>query len=105
MKVQGISALVQAFWALASVSKSNVKARKDAASSILMTAKKHQQADREQQKLYTQFPAFCDQLIKLCHFMPSDKVRCAPWSPAFSTFDNHFPMQPQSCLEKPMPVQ
>ena len=57
------------------MSKSNVKARKDAASNILTTAKKHQQADREQKELYTQFPAFCDQLIKLCHFMPNDKVR------------------------------
>jgi len=77
----------QAFWALASVSKSNVKARKDAASFVLNSAKKNQQADREQKELYSQFPSFCDQLIKLCHFMPNDKVRCCfnPPPPALAS--------------------
>ena len=81
---------LQAFWALASVSKSNVKARKDAAGSILATAKKHQQAQAEQRKLYTQFPEFWDQCIKLCHFRPHDKVRCAPIRPLMSVSYTHL---------------
>ena len=67
--------MVQALWALASVSKSKVESRKHAASSILKTARKHQDIDKQHRELYSQFPAFCDQLIRLCHHNPGDKAK------------------------------
>lgn len=65
----------QALWALASVSKSKVESRKHAASGILKTARKHQDMNKEHKELYSQFPAFCDQLIRLCHHNPGDKAK------------------------------
>lgn len=65
----------QALWALASVSKSKVESRKHAASGILKTARKHQDIDKQHRELYSQFPAFCDQLIRLCHHNPGDKAK------------------------------
>ena len=67
--------LVQALWALASLSKSKVESRKQAASGILKTARKHQDIDKQHRDLYSQFPAFCDQLIRLCHHNPGDKAK------------------------------
>ena len=71
-----LSALAQALWALAAVSKSQVTARNTAASTILRSARKAE-TDEGRKRLYTQFPAFCDQLIRLCHHNPGDKHKCA----------------------------
>ncbi|KAK9858036.1 hypothetical protein WJX84_006124 [Apatococcus fuscideae] len=74
----------QALWALAAVNKSTVYARREAASEIITSAKKHTESE-EGKALYGQFAALCDQLIKLCNHMPPKNVRvlsakkeCAP---------------------------
>lgn len=57
----------QALWALASVCKSTVPARKEAAAKIVSSAKKHhaEHAGAAGQRLFQQFAAFADQLIRL----------------------------------------
>ena len=69
---------VQALWALASVSKSTVLARQEAASAIISSAKRH--AEKEggsaaAQRLIARFADAADQFIRLCNYQ-GDK-RCA----------------------------
>ena len=66
--------MLQALWALAAVNKSTVYARREAASEIITSAKKHTESE-EGKALYVQFAALCDQLIKLCNHMPAKNVR------------------------------
>lgn len=61
-------------WALAAISKSTVFIRREAASEIITSAKKHTESE-EGKALYGQFAALCDQLIKLCNHMPPKNVR------------------------------
>ncbi len=80
----------QTLWALASVSKSTVYARQEAAASILNSAKRHE-ASKATQRLFHQFAEVADQFIRLCNHPGPDK-RCA-----------HFPLQasPPSHLTYP----
>lgn len=65
---------VQALWALAAVQKSLVLGRKQAASAIMNTLKKHCTKPYNR-KLYEQFPSLCDQLIRLCNHQPPAKAK------------------------------
>ena len=67
---------LQALWALAAVQKSLVMGRKQAASAIMNTLKKHCTKPYNR-KLYDQFPSLCDQLIRLCNHQPPAKAKYA----------------------------
>ena len=69
--------VVQALWALAAVQKSLVLGRKQAASAIMNTLKKHCTKPYNR-KLYDQFPNLCDQLIRLCNHQPPAKAKSVP---------------------------
>ncbi|BDA43155.1 Serine/threonine-protein kinase ATR at C-terminar half [Coccomyxa sp. Obi] len=62
----------QTLWALASVSKSTVYARQEAAASILNSAKRHE-ASKATQRLFHQFGEVSDQFIRLCNHPGPDK--------------------------------
>lgn len=62
--------VTQALWALAAVQKSLVMGRKQAASAVMNTLKKHCTKPYNR-KLYEQFPGLCDQLIRLCNHQPA----------------------------------
>ena len=66
--------VLQALWALAAVQKSLVMGRKQAASAIMNTLKKHC-TKAYNRKLYDQFPSLCDQLIRLCNHQPPAKAK------------------------------
>lgn len=66
--------VLQALWALAAVQKSLVMGRKQAASAIMNTLKKHCTKPYNR-KLYDQFPSLCDQLIRLCNHQPPAKAK------------------------------
>lgn len=66
--------VLQTLWALASVSKSTVYARQDAAASILNSAKRHE-ASEAAQRLFHQFAEVADQFIRLCNHPGPDKRR------------------------------
>ena len=74
---------VQALWALAAVQKSLVPGRKQAASAIMNTLKKHCTKPYNR-KLYEQFPNLCDQLIRLCNHQPPAKAKSVSPHPCFS---------------------
>lgn len=69
-----MSLVAQALWALAAVQKSLVLGRKQAASAIMNTLKKHCTKPYNR-KLYDQFPNLCDQLIRLCNHQPPAKAK------------------------------
>lgn len=71
---------VQALWALAAVQKSLVAGRKQAASAIMSTLKKHC-TKAYNRKLYDQFPNLCDQLIRLCNHQPPAKAKSVCLAP------------------------
>ncbi len=68
-------ACAQALWALAAVCKSAVLFRKDAAAAIVASARKHhaERGDAGGQRLFQQFAALSDQLIRLCHHNTSER--------------------------------
>lgn len=72
----------QTLWALASVSKSTVYARQEAASNIVNSAKRHSEANPAAQRLFQQFAEVADQFIRLCNHVGSDKKCVFPptWS-------------------------
>ena len=76
--------VLQALWALAAVQKSLVMGRKQAASAIMNTLKKHC-TKPDNRKLYDQFPSLCDQLIRLCNHQPPAKAKYVPASFACHT--------------------
>lgn len=69
MALVQIDMCVQALWALASVCKSTLPSRKEAASAIVSSAKKHhaERGDASGQRIFLQFASMSDQLYKLCH--------------------------------------
>ncbi|KAK9842495.1 hypothetical protein WJX81_002719 [Elliptochloris bilobata] len=71
----------QALWALASVCKSTVASRKDAASTIVSSAKKHH-AERGDAggRIFLQFASLSDQLIRLCHHSTSGREKMKAFS-------------------------
>lgn len=82
LQIMSNGVLLQAFWALAAVSKSAIPARQTIASSILQSAQRNTETrygpKHEQRRLYQQFPDYCDQLIKLCAQSVGNRQRCAP---------------------------
>lgn len=80
---------LQTLWALASVSKSTVYARQDAAASILNSAKRHE-AGEAAQRLFHQFAEVADQFIRLCNHPGPDKRRaCLSVNPTPSCGSGH----------------
>lgn len=74
---------MQALWALAAVQKSLILGRKQAASAIMNTLKKHCTKPYNR-KLYEQFPNLCDQLIRLCNHQPPAKAKSVSPHPCLS---------------------
>ena len=67
--IDNLDMCLQALWALASVCKSTLPSRKEAASAIVSSAKKHhaERGDASGQRIFLQFASMSDQLYKLCH--------------------------------------
>ncbi|KAK9914842.1 hypothetical protein WJX75_001188 [Coccomyxa subellipsoidea] len=82
----------QTLWALASVSKSTVYARQDAAASILNSAKRHE-ASEAAQRLFHQFAEVADQFIRLCnHPGPDKRARSMSAKKEFSVLMRMMPL-------------
>ena len=74
--------VLQALWALASVCKSTVPSRKEAAYAIVSSAKKHhaERGDAGGQRIFLHFAALSDQLYRLCHHNTSGREKmCGPF--------------------------
>ncbi|KAL0029509.1 hypothetical protein WJX79_000191 [Trebouxia sp. C0005] len=81
----------QALWALAAVQKSLVMGRKQAASAIMNTLKKHCTKPYNR-KLYDQFPSLCDQLIRLCNHQPPAKAKSFSAKKDFAALVRSLPL-------------
>lgn len=68
--------------------KSLVLGRKQAASAIMNTLKKHCTKPYNR-KLYDQFPNLCDQLIRLCNHQPPAKAKSVSPPPCLPVFCRH----------------
>jgi len=77
------------------VCKSAVLFRKDAAAAIVASARKHhaERGDAGGQRLFQQFAALSDQLIRLCHHNTSERQEktCAAWPYPTHTLTIRFP--------------
>jgi hypothetical protein len=62
----------QALWSLAAVCKSAMPARRNAANGIVMASRKAAPNDASR-RVYDQFTALMDHLIKLCHWVPQQR--------------------------------
>ncbi|KAL3137629.1 hypothetical protein ABBQ38_004906 [Trebouxia sp. C0009 RCD-2024] len=81
-----------ALWALAAVQKSLVAGRKQAASAIMSTLKKHC-TKAYNRKLYDQFPNLCDQLIRLCNHQPPAKAKFFSAKKDFAALVRSLPLE------------
>ena len=87
----------QVLWALATISNSNVAARKSAAKKIMVTTRKR--ANERRKQLFADFEIFSEQLIKLCFHQPKGRAR------SFSVSQNFRSLERMMPLEVLVPVQ
>ncbi|CAA6663251.1 unnamed protein product [Spirodela intermedia] len=82
----------QALWMMAAVSKSTVAARRDAASEIILAARRGFRSGSDTSNLFGQFGSLVDQLIKLCFHPGQPKARAVNILTEFSSLKRMMPL-------------
>lgn len=82
----------QALWMMATVSKSTVAARRDAAAEIIQAARKGSRHGSDSSALFAQFASLMDHLIKLCFHPGQPKSRTINILTEFSALKRMMPL-------------
>ncbi|CAH9113406.1 unnamed protein product, partial [Cuscuta epithymum] len=82
----------QALWIMATVTKSTVPSRRDAAAEIIQAAKR-KSTDKGMNSLFTQFATLIDHLIRLCFHAGQPKAKTINLSTEFSALKRMMPLE------------